>query len=308
MFDACLAVVASGGSVSSASIHNYNSHYDLQWVQLQEELFTDDTNYKRSSHINLEPCKGSCIPFGRARHNPSMDSFACPTTLVSQATLHRQKRPYVQLAVVGLLQDNHHRLLLTRRPSYMRSFPHAWVLPGGAVDDNDETIQQALSREVYEETNLTVNSHGDDDDWKIVGLWESVYPTSIQNPDTDPIYAHHLCIYMSGQVDYATKLRPCAEEVDSAIWLKESDIERILQLNYDTKEGRDLEETVSIELDGNESDDNLNPRTLVRLLDLLGIYPQYKNGDNIRKGNPKGISQGTLFAIEQLYGNKNGRG
>ena len=294
MFDACLAVVASGGSVSSASIHNYNSHYDLQWVQLQEELFTDDDNKRRRmSHIHLEPCKDCGIPFGRARHNPSMDSTACPTTLVNQATLHRQKQPYVQLAVVGLLQDNHHRLLLTRRPSYMRSFPHAWVFPGGAVDDDDVCIRQALSREVYEETNLTITSHNgdDDDDWKIVGLWESVYPTSLQNPDTDPIYAHHLCIYMSGQVDDATKLRPCAEEVDSAIWLKESDIERILQLNYGITE-----------LDENESNDNLNPIPSVRLLDLLGIYPQYKDGDNIRKGDPTGITQGTLFAIEQLYG------
>ena len=125
---------------------------------------------------------------------------------------------------------------------------------------------------------------------------------TVNDHNSRPLWTsvNHLCIYMSGQVDDATKLRPCAEEVDSAIWLKESDIERILQLNYDTKEGRDLEETVSIELDGNESDDK--PILSLRLLDLLGIYPQYKNGDNIRKGNPTGISQGTLFAIEQLYG------
>eukprot|EP01043_Picozoa_sp_COSAG02_P025827 COSAG02_NODE_1465_length_12485_cov_9.526804_7_plen_233_part_00 len=55
-------------------------------------------------------------------------------------------------AVVAPL-DQHGRVLLTRRPKHMRTFPGCWVLPGGSVDPGESTLSAAL-RELQEETGL----------------------------------------------------------------------------------------------------------------------------------------------------------
>ena len=55
-------------------------------------------------------------------------------------------------AVVAPL-DQHGRVLLTRRPRHMRTFPGCWVLPGGSVDAGESTLSAAL-RELQEETGL----------------------------------------------------------------------------------------------------------------------------------------------------------
>ena len=60
----------------------------------------------------------------------------------------------IKLAACAIPLDQHNRVLLTRRPRTMRTFPGCWVLPGGAVDPGEAT-QAAAERELAEETGLT---------------------------------------------------------------------------------------------------------------------------------------------------------
>jgi len=92
---------------------------------------------------------------------------------------------------VGLVLDSaREHVLVTRRPSYMRSYPDGWVFPGGGVEEG-ESLAQAVTREILEETGLVTSVH----DWKIFSLWESVYPTTA--PIDGGIKSHYLVIYMS---------------------------------------------------------------------------------------------------------------
>ncbi|KAE8165720.1 hypothetical protein BDV40DRAFT_297127 [Aspergillus tamarii] len=46
-------------------------------------------------------------------------------------------------------------LLLLQRASHETAFPNAWELPGGHVEQTDDTVAHAVAREVLEETSLT---------------------------------------------------------------------------------------------------------------------------------------------------------
>ena len=59
----------------------------------------------------------------------------------------------IGIAAVVAPLDQHGRVLLTRRPRHMRTFPGCWVLPGGSVDPGESTLSAAL-RELREETGL----------------------------------------------------------------------------------------------------------------------------------------------------------
>lgn len=58
-------------------------------------------------------------------------------------------------SVVGIQISEWGRVLLLKRYSYDRTLPGKWVLPGGKIDKG-ETHEEALIREVKEETNLDV--------------------------------------------------------------------------------------------------------------------------------------------------------
>ena len=77
-------------------------------------------------------------------------AMPCPAS----ASLPQSPSP--RLAAVALVVDPERRcILLTRRPRAMRTFPGAWVLPGGSVDATDGSTAAAALRELAEETGLT---------------------------------------------------------------------------------------------------------------------------------------------------------
>lgn len=68
-------------------------------------------------------------------------------------------------------------ILLLKRASHEKTFPNAWELPGGHVEETDETIAHTVQREVLEETSLKVT--------KIIGelepmTWESKTKSNVQ--------------------------------------------------------------------------------------------------------------------------------
>jgi len=62
------------------------------------------------------------------------------------------------MAACAYVLDRDNKLLLTRRPSSLRIFPQAWVLPGGIIEYG-ETFEEACLREVSEEIGLHPKSY-----------------------------------------------------------------------------------------------------------------------------------------------------
>ena len=66
-------------------------------------------------------------------------------------------KPYASLVVgAAIFQPFTDRILLLKRSPAEKLFPHHWEIPGGKVDDTDNTIWDALKREVNEETGLSI--------------------------------------------------------------------------------------------------------------------------------------------------------
>ena len=237
------------------------------------------------------------LPMGRARAYPELQSMPCPTTVIVSPDTPPppNNKPFAQLAVVGLVLDDYGRLLVTRRPSYMRSFPSAWVLPGGGVEATDDSLEAALSREVQEETGLSI----DESNWKYASLWESVYPTTILPGSTTPksIQAHHLCVYMIGKAEDINGLELCEKEVDAAVWLEPVMLQNILQATHDytaaARRKMDAETTAVQSI----RNDRLE-REMIRYQDLVGIYPKRRGQ---RPEELFGLAQGSLFAMEEAF-------
>jgi hypothetical protein len=86
------------------------------------------------------------IPLGHASHVEESGSVECPARAFTDEAIELPRRfPFLSLGVVVLLIDSEDRILLTRRAGHMRTFPSAWVLPGGGVDANEQ-IAEAASR------------------------------------------------------------------------------------------------------------------------------------------------------------------
>src|SRR5215213_7171567 len=62
-----------------------------------------------------------------------------------------------RLIVVPIIRRDDGRYLLCRKPANRGVFPGQWGLPGGGVED-DETIEDALRREVREELQLEIDT------------------------------------------------------------------------------------------------------------------------------------------------------
>jgi len=59
-------------------------------------------------------------------------------------------------AIFQETESDNRTILLLKRTSHETAFPNAWELPGGHVEETDETIAHAVKREVLEETSLDV--------------------------------------------------------------------------------------------------------------------------------------------------------
>ena len=138
-----------------------------------------------------------------------------------------------RLAAVAVVHDAARGLvLLTRRPDTMRTFPGAWVLPGGGVDATDASVVAAALRELAEETGLAPAAGGlagGPDPPAPLCLWESCYP-----PSQDAWRAaraagarcsHHLIVHVRVAGDAgAARVALQPAEVDNAVWVPLADV------------------------------------------------------------------------------------
>ena len=278
---------------NDADLLHHRYHYDRLWISLKEQepkmslrLSAYDTSLTTSS-------SNPRVPMGRAREYAPFGATACPTTVTKKKS---SRKPFVGLAVVGMLLDpNQQRLLITRRPSYMRSFPDAWVFPGGGVDE-DESLSEAMSREILEETGLQV----DDEAWRIQSVWESVYPTQV-TAEQDEIKAHHIVVYLSATLSSNQDLQLCEEEVGGAVWLSRDNVRYILFTIAEQSRLKDASPSILEGAAEKTVKMQMNAQTkYIPLGDLVGIYPQTKDDD---PGGEEmhGLAQGSLFALEEFW-------
>ena len=91
---------------------------------------------------------------------PISHSNSCPNrtfeTNCKKAEVQIQYSQNLQkCAVCMAIIDSEGKILLSRRPSYMRKFPNAWVMPGGHIDPH-ESMEESVRREVLEETGIEI--------------------------------------------------------------------------------------------------------------------------------------------------------
>jgi 8-oxo-dGTP pyrophosphatase MutT (NUDIX family) len=205
----------------------------------------------------------------------------------------------IRLAAVAVAIDSRGRVLLTRRPRSMRTFPGAWVLPGGAVDATDESVLAAALRELREETGIEAAPLADDPEGAARGaqhgarpnvagalcVWESCYPTTTagwaQARREGGRTAHHLVVFCVVAVADGARVTLQGSECDAACWVHPAALcvapgqaaAGHLSAEVDAAVGSSDERAISSE-------------------QLRGIYPN---------SHGEGVGRGHLWAIHRLF-------
>lgn len=194
-----------------------------------------ETFDKEGPSVSLGGPDDPLIPLGHQDFaDDDMSTTMCPALAEDEAAADR---PPLRLAAVALTLDRRRRVLLTRRPRSMRTFPGAWVLPGGSVDPTDATSGHAALRELKEETGLDGSIDGLSDSATPptpLCVWESCYPVSgegwAENRREGKKVAHFLiCCHVVEIADAHGRNEPPTvtlepDECDCACWVPLADV------------------------------------------------------------------------------------
>lgn len=107
------------------------------------------------------------------------------------------------------------KYLVTRRSQSNTYMPLKWDIPGGIVQPG-ETIEEAIYREVSEETGLTIQ----------VGRVVHIYANRDQLPHRQTFQAVYLCKYVDGKVN----LDPAEHDIYQ--WMDYNDIGNIDMIDF----------------------------------------------------------------------------
>lgn len=103
--------------------------------------------------------------------------------------------------VIGIIEKDN-KFLLARRKFSEGNL--SWTFPGGAIEEN-ETEEQAIVREIFEEIDIKVKA--------IKKLGERVHPT------TNKEISYMLCDYISGTIKVKDK-----DELDAVEWMTTNEL------------------------------------------------------------------------------------
>lgn len=255
------------------STFNAQQNHDLHEVEVHCELLKQGLVLSKS----VKSSENSVIlrhpPFCPMLHlSPELKTKACQENVQG-----------ISVAVAAIIETLDAKVMLTRRPPHMRTFPNVWVPPGGGSEQS-ETILETGVREIQEETGLDVT--------KIMKfaeplcLWESVYPPLLAKGDPK---RHQVVVYLhilleKSSKDLNVKLDP--QETDAFTWLNLEQIQ--VATDYSQK------------LDGNAS------FLVFELIDneLKQVWKKYQvlRDDVPSTGSfdVERISTGTRFALERF--------
>ncbi|ORY03665.1 NUDIX hydrolase domain-like protein [Clohesyomyces aquaticus] len=84
--------------------------------------------------------------------------FEYPSSLqdymINEKEFYLQNPQIAKLATGAVVFNSEGKILIVQRAANEKAFPDCWEIPGGKVDDTDETILHAVARELKEETGL----------------------------------------------------------------------------------------------------------------------------------------------------------
>jgi 8-oxo-dGTP diphosphatase len=102
--------------------------------------------------------------------------------------INAYKNPASTVDLVILCEEG--IVLIKRKNEPFRGY---WALPGGFLENGKETLEEAASRELFEETNLTANPR----ELKLIGVYS--------NPRRDP--RGHVISHAYEVINYSGKLK-----------------------------------------------------------------------------------------------------
>ncbi|XP_069675045.1 nucleoside diphosphate-linked moiety X motif 17-like [Periplaneta americana] len=172
---------------------------------------------------------------------------------------------YVGVAVLLESSDSH--ILMTQRSERMRSFPKAWVPPGGHLEVGEPLVSGAL-RELREEAGLMLDSSNSNT--RLFCLWESVYPPLFEIGEPKN---HHVVLYFHAKSSETweqlqAKINLDPTEVRACTWLTKENVESIRRGNRDDVE---IVQQFVVGEDGNIHPEDLNIHRM--------FYSDFWNGD-----------------------------
>ncbi len=124
-----------------------------------------------------------------------------------------------RVVVVGVIEKND-MILIGRKAPNVGPYPNTWHIPGGGVDLSQESAQEALIREIREESNILLQNIGS------VGFDED------QTEDKHKEMVHYLFLDFTARYS-SGELRP-GDDMHELLWIEKVRL-KSLSLNKPTR-------------------------------------------------------------------------
>lgn len=123
-----------------------------------------------------------------------------------------------RVIVVGLIEKDG-KILLGKKPENIGPYPNTWHIPGGGVNLGEETIEDALRRELREEAGIEI------DNIEPLGFDED------REPNKHGEMMHY--IFLDFKAQYASGEVKAGDDIHHLQWIEKSELKN-LNLNKPT--------------------------------------------------------------------------